>query len=158
MSKKSRIRRSFNKGHGKRPQTLLKSESQLLYHNSWWLWRQLTWKKSALVMCKILGLFVNTLTADDKNSLVNRDNFNAIDSDAIVSEIKKLFLLLFCIFWIKINLWTFWKKKMTLIVYVFQKLETAKDLVRQMSKKSRFGRPFSKGDGKGSQTLMKSEG
>ena len=49
-------------------------------------------------MCKILGLFVNTLTADDKCSLVNRDNFNAIDSDAIVSEIKKLFLLLFCIF------------------------------------------------------------
>ena len=47
---------------------------------------------------------------------------------------------------------------MTLIVYVFQKLETAKDLVRQMSKKSRFGRPFSKGDGRGSQTLMKSEG
>ena len=50
------------------------------------------------------------------------------------------------------------ENKMTLIVYVFQKLETAKDLVRQMSKKSRFGRPFSKGDGKGSQTLMKSEG
>ena len=49
-------------------------------------------------MCKILGLFVNTLSADDKYSLVNRDNFNAIDSDAIVSEIKKLFLLLFCIF------------------------------------------------------------
>ena len=43
-------------------------------------------------MCKILGLFVNTLTADDKYSLVNRDNnSNAIDSDAIISEIKKLF-------------------------------------------------------------------
>ena len=42
-------------------------------------------------MCKILGLFVNTLTADHKYSLVNRDNSNAIDSDAIISEIKKLF-------------------------------------------------------------------
>ena len=42
-------------------------------------------------MCKILGLFVNTLTADDKYSLANRDNSNAIDSDAIISEIKKLF-------------------------------------------------------------------
>ena len=27
-----------------------------------------------LVLCKILGLFVNTLTADDKYSLLNRDN------------------------------------------------------------------------------------
>ena len=27
-----------------------------------------------LVLCKILRLFVNTLTADDKYSLLNRDN------------------------------------------------------------------------------------
>ena len=27
-----------------------------------------------LVLCKILRLFVNTLTADDKYSLINRDN------------------------------------------------------------------------------------
>ena len=32
------------------------------------------WKKSLLVIFKILGLFVNTLTADDKDSLLNRDN------------------------------------------------------------------------------------
>ena len=32
------------------------------------------WKKSLLVICKILGLFVNTLTADDKDSFLNRDN------------------------------------------------------------------------------------
>ena len=35
-------------------------------------------------MCKILGLFVNKLTADDKHSLLNRHNFNAINSDAII--------------------------------------------------------------------------
>ena len=29
---------------------------------------------SLLVLCKILRLFVNTLTADDKYSLLNRDN------------------------------------------------------------------------------------
>ena len=33
------------------------------------------WKKSFLVIHKIVGLFVNTLTADDKNYLLNRDNF-----------------------------------------------------------------------------------
>ena len=30
--------------------------------------------KNALVLCKILGLFVNTLTAYDKYSLLNKDN------------------------------------------------------------------------------------
>ena len=32
------------------------------------------WKKSLLVMHKILGLFVNTLTVDDKHYMLNRDN------------------------------------------------------------------------------------
>ena len=31
------------------------------------------WKKSLLVIHKILRLFVNTLTADDKHYLLNRD-------------------------------------------------------------------------------------
>ena len=32
------------------------------------------WKKFALVLCKILRLSVNALTANDKYSLLNRDN------------------------------------------------------------------------------------
>ena len=32
------------------------------------------WKKSLLVIHKILRLFVNTLTVDDKHYLLNRDN------------------------------------------------------------------------------------
>ena len=32
------------------------------------------WKKSLLVIHKILGLFANTFTADDKHYLLNRDN------------------------------------------------------------------------------------
>ena len=34
----------------------------------------LSYKNSLLVICKLLGLFVNTLTAKDKYSLLNRDN------------------------------------------------------------------------------------
>ena len=34
---------------------------------------QFSWKKSLLVICKILGLFVNTPNADDKYSVLNRD-------------------------------------------------------------------------------------
>ena len=35
--------------------------------------KELRLKKSLLVVCKILGLFVNTLTADESYSLLNRD-------------------------------------------------------------------------------------
>ena len=38
------------------------------------MWRQLSLKKSLLVIWKILGLFVNTLTAYNKYSLLKRDN------------------------------------------------------------------------------------
>ena len=69
--KMSRSSRTFEKEHGKRAQALLKSPRQHLIIS---LWIQLSWKKSLLVICKILGLFVNTMTADDKHSLLNRDN------------------------------------------------------------------------------------
>ena len=34
----------------------------------------MSWKKYLLVICKVLGMFVNILTADDKYSLFNRDD------------------------------------------------------------------------------------
>ena len=46
---------------------------------------------------------------------------------------------------------------MTLIGDVFLKLRTPKNVVRSMSKKSRFRRPFEKQHGKLAQTLIKSE-
>ena len=42
---------------------------------------------------------------------------------------------------------------MALIAYVFRKLHTVKEVVRQMSKKSRFRRPFAKQHGKPNQTI-----
>ena len=74
MSKKSRFKGYLGKQHGKRPETLLKFAWQNLYHIFWSLWRQLTCRKSLLVICKISRLFPNTLSADGKYSLFNRDN------------------------------------------------------------------------------------
>ena len=74
MPKKSRFKGSLGKQHGKRAQTFLKFPWQQVYHIYWLLWRQLTFKKSLLVTCKIWRLFVNTLSADGKYSLFNRDN------------------------------------------------------------------------------------
>ena len=65
MSKKSCFRRPFNKEFGKLAKTWLKCPRQQFYHIYWSLWMQLSWKKRLLPLCKILGLFVNVLTADD---------------------------------------------------------------------------------------------
>ena len=74
MSIKSRFKGSFKKQHGKCAQTLLKFAWQNLYHIYWSLWRQLTFKKFLLVICKISRLFPNTLSADGKYSLLNTDS------------------------------------------------------------------------------------
>ena len=42
------------------------------------------------------------------------------------------------------------------MAYLFPQLRTAYNMVRQISKKSRFGRPFDKEQGKRSQTLFES--
>ena len=74
ISKKSNFRGSFEKQHSKRDQTLLKFKRQELYQIYWSISRQLTYKRSLLVISKILRLFTNRLSADDKYSLLNRDN------------------------------------------------------------------------------------
>ena len=66
MSKNYRFQTPFDKEHGKRFQTILKSARQHLFHIYWSLWRKLSFKKSLLLICKILGLFANRLTAEDK--------------------------------------------------------------------------------------------
>ena len=74
ISKKFRFKGSFEKEHGKRAQRLLKFAWEHLYHIYSSLGRQLTCKKSLLVICKIPRLFRNTLSGDGKYSLFNRDN------------------------------------------------------------------------------------
>ena len=72
--KKSRFRLPFQKEHGKRVSTLFKFERQHLYDIYWASGRQFSWKKSVLVRCKSLRLFVNTMSAVDKCCLPIRDN------------------------------------------------------------------------------------
>ena len=74
MSKKSSLRVPFDKQHGKRAQAVLKSSSQLLYHIHRSMPRKLSWKKSLLLTCEILGLVLNTLAAEEKYPVLNRDN------------------------------------------------------------------------------------
>ena len=66
ICKKSRFRGHFGEQHGEREQAVLKS-CRLAG-------KKLAGKKSLLLICKVLKLFVNALTARDKDSLCNRDN------------------------------------------------------------------------------------
>ena len=50
----------------------------------------------------------------------------------------------------------YFEKNMTLKVYIFPKLRSAKDVLRQVFKKPRFRKPFDSQDAKGSQTLLES--
>ena len=74
ISIKPRFKGSFKNQHGKRAKTLLKFAWQHLCHIYWLLCRQWTWKNSLLVTCKISRLFPNTLSADGKYFLLDRDN------------------------------------------------------------------------------------
>ena len=74
MSKKSRFSLPFKKQHGKQVPTLSKSERQHFCLISWSMWKQLSCKKSPLVICKIFRIFLNTLSAVGKYSLLNTDN------------------------------------------------------------------------------------
>ena len=74
MSKKPCFRESFDKQHGKRGRALLKSPSQHLSDIHWSLPSQLSRKTSLLLTCQIFWLLPNTLAADEKYPVVNRDN------------------------------------------------------------------------------------
>ena len=74
MSRKSRFRGPFEKQYGKGGQALLKSPSQHIYHIHQSQLSQVSRKKSILLTWKILGLLVNTLSADDKYLVLNREN------------------------------------------------------------------------------------
>ena len=74
MSKKSCFRGRLDKQHGKIAQAWFQSLSHRLYHIHQSLSSQLSWKKSLLLTCQIVGLLVNILAADEKYPVPNRDN------------------------------------------------------------------------------------
>ena len=97
MSKKSRLSGPFGKQHGKLPEPLLKSAWDYLYHIHWPLPSQLSWKKSLFLTCQILELLVNTLAADEKYPVLNRDNLT-IPIQMQLSQKQKTFSEFFAAF------------------------------------------------------------
>ena len=109
---------------------------------------------SPLVICAILMVFVNKLTADDKYCLCNRENLPQPIEMQISKKTKTLSEWFYCISQIYITFWIF-LKKVTHIAYVFPKLQPAKEVVKQMSRKPRFRTPFNSQHVKGSRRIVK---
>ena len=97
VSKKACFSRPFNRQHDKRSQKLSKSAQQQFWYIYWLIWKKSSWNKSFTVICKILGLFFNTLAADDNYCLFNKDNLTEpIQMQS--SKIKKKISERFCAF------------------------------------------------------------
>ena len=119
-------RSTFNMVNG--PKHLF-TQRQLLYHIRWSLWRKLPWKKSLLVTSNVLRFFVNTLTSNDKYSLLSRDN--SMQTIQIhLSQKQKTFSQFLCAFFKSTSKVERFQRKMTLIAYVFPKLRIPKNVVR----------------------------
>ena len=125
ICKKSRFRKPFDKQHVRRAQTLSQSWRQHLYHIFWSLWRYLSLKRSLLVLCKNLRLFVNSMTANDKYCLFNRENLTQ-PIEIVLSQKQKTFSQIFSVFLKSTLNFEYFKKKMTLITDVFPELRTPK--------------------------------
>ena len=110
MFKKLRFRLPFEKQHGTPVPTLFQSERQNMCHIYWSIWRQLGCKKALLVRCKILRLFANTLSADEKYSVLNRDSLTQ-PIQMQLSQKKKTFSVFFCNLEMQFKSWTFSKKR-----------------------------------------------
>ena len=107
--------------------------------------------------CKTLPPFVNTFTAHDKYSVLNRQYLQH-PIQMQVSEKQKISSDFFAAFLKSRSNFEHIQKKMTLIANVFPELRTFKSPVRYISKEYRFRVPLEKQHGKRTQTLLKSKG
>ena len=87
------------------------------------------WKKSVLVIHKLLRIFVNTLTVDEKHHLVERDNLAELIQIQL-SEKQKNFSEFFLAFLKSILNFKHLSKKMTQIADVFPDIPPPKNMVR----------------------------
>ena len=81
------------------------------------------------MICKISELFFNTLTADEKYTLLNRDELTQ-PTQMQLSRKQKLFSQFFSVFLKSTSTFEPFEKMVTLIAYVFPKLRTRKNVVR----------------------------
>ena len=94
LSRKLRFKTSFDSQRVNGYETIVKAAWQNSYQFFLSLWREMTWNISPLLKLEILGVFVNTLTADDRYP--KRDCENLQLSIQMQISLKKSFFWNFC--------------------------------------------------------------
>ena len=112
ISTNSGFKIPFYSQHVKGYQTLLESIWQHFCNMFSSIWQKFSWKMSFLEKCKILRMFFNTLTTDNKVYLHRKNLPQPIQMQ--LSKKKKLFLNLLLHFWNLNQLLNFLKKNMVL--------------------------------------------
>ena len=110
-SKRSCLKTPFANERVNGFQTLLKSARSHYYPLFSSIRGKLSCKKSALVWCEILRLFVKTLTADENYSRQQYAEFTVTISNAIISETKNFFRTFYCISGMCMKFGVFSKKR-----------------------------------------------
>ena len=149
------MREPCDKQHGKGAQALLKSASHQLYQIHWSLPSQFSWKTSLLLTCHILRLLVNTLAADKKYRVLNRDNLT-IPIQMQLSQKQKTFSQFFAAFLISRLNFEHYDKKGDVHSFCNLEITDSENVVRKLSKLPRLREPFHKHDEKCAEALLKS--
>ena len=129
-SKKRRLRRTFHIQHDKVCKERMKSAWKNFYHIFSSLCEKLIWKIYPLVICEILGVSGETLTAKQKYPVWDFENLTS-PIQMELSEERKHFGQLFVQFLESTSNFKHFEKKMIFVANLFLILRTGKDLVRQ---------------------------
>ena len=123
----------FDSQHVKVSQILAKSPSGQFYHVFPSLWRNLIWKMSPLLLGEMLGVFVDTFTADGKYSVIYCENL-----PLPIQMQLSVFLNFSFHLWNLHQISNILKKSMMVIANVLPKLQTLENFVRPFCKKHRL--------------------
>ena len=89
----------------------------------------MSWKKSLLLRWKTLGLLVNTLAANEKYPVLNRDNL-MIPIQMKLSEKEKSFSQIFAKFFISISNFEHFEKKYNPHSFCISQITNSENVVR----------------------------
>ena len=120
------------------------------------MWREMIWKISPWLKFEMIGLFLNTWTADYKYPLTDCENLKFTIQIQLFKKKKKHFLS-FLFHWCNLHqILNIFKKKKILLANVFPKLTTIQGLVVPLTIQRRLKTSFESQHVKRFQTLVKS--
>ena len=132
LSKRRPFRPRFDSQHVKASQIVAKSQWAHFYHVFPSFWGKLIWELSPLVIGETLGVFLNTLTADNKYPVQDCENLR-LSIQMQLCEKQKTFSQFLLHFWNLHQILNILKEKIIVIANVFPKLHTVKSLFGTLS-------------------------